>query len=163
MKSLISISEETARASIDLVREFMERFGQPIATRINIDDRVLAWLRLKLIVEEAGELATALGFQVYFGHEGDEMRLFICRTAITRPDPVETLDALTDIQYVLDGAYLSLGFAHVKEAATAEVHRSNMTKLGADGKPVYRADGKVTKGPAFEEPDLRRVLQEGGR
>jgi predicted HAD superfamily Cof-like phosphohydrolase len=58
----------------------------------------------------------------------------------------------------LDGAYLSLGFHRYKDAATAEVHRSNMSKAGADGKPIYREDGKILKGPNYSKPDLASIL-----
>jgi hypothetical protein len=135
--------------SIDLVREFHERFGQIVASDANINDRGLNELRIKLLAEELEELAEALGFKLDVQwHPVD-----------VPPCAVGTLDALTDLQYVLDGAFLSLGFAHVKDAAVAEVHRSNLTKLGDDGKPVYRADGKIGKPPGWSPPDLRRVLE----
>lgn len=122
--------------SIHLVREFHERFEQAIADQPNISDAKLNELRVKLLQEELDELTEAL----------------------RNGDPVATLDALTDLQYVLDGAYLALGFHAMKDAATREVHRSNMSKLGADGRPVYRTDGKVTKGPHYSPPDLEAVL-----
>jgi hypothetical protein len=123
--------------SIDLVREFMERFGQPIAPGINIRDLDLNGLRLRLLAEELDELSAAL----------------------SAGDLVEVADALGDLQYVLDGAWIAFGLAKHKDAVIEEIHRSNMTKLGRDGKPVVRADGKITKGPDFEEPDLKRVLE----
>lgn len=124
--------------SMAMVREFHERFGQPVCSDPNIDHDDLNELRVKLLDEELDEL----------------------RTALSAGDAVAVLDALTDLQYVLDGAYLSLGFHRYKDAALREVHRSNMTKLGADGKPVVRADGKITKGPSYEPPDLARVLSD---
>lgn len=123
--------------SIDLVREFHEAFGQPCAVEPDIDRPLVNLLRLRLIEEELVELADAL-------NDGD---------------PVAVLDALTDLQYVLDGAYLSLGFAHVKDAALAEVHASNMRKLGPDGKPILRSDGKILKPAGWSPPDLGRVLR----
>ncbi len=139
--------------SIDLVREFHERFRQPIAREFHDDARNL--LRLKLIAEELQELAEALGYECSVN-----LVDVFKRTPNLEPNRVAALDALTDIQYVLDGTYLELGLADVKDAALAEVHRSNLSKLGADGLPVYRADGKVTKGPAYSAPDLERVLRE---
>jgi predicted HAD superfamily Cof-like phosphohydrolase len=73
---------------------------------------------------------------------------------------VETFDALLDLQYVLDGAFLALGFHRMKDDGLKEVHRSNMSKLGPDGLPVLREDGKVMKGDAFEPPDLASVLRD---
>jgi predicted HAD superfamily Cof-like phosphohydrolase len=78
--------------------------------------------------------------------------------ALKAKDPVGALDALTDLQYVLDGTYLSLGLASLKGKAFDEVHRSNMSKLGADGKPIYREDGKVLKGPDYSPPDLGQFI-----
>ena len=70
----------------------------------------------------------------------------------------ERLDALVDLQYILDGTFIAYGWDKIKDAAFAEVHRSNMTKLQADGTPLLRADGKVLKGPNFEPPNLEQFL-----
>lgn len=82
------------------------------------------------------------------------------RAAAQVGDMVEVLDALCDIQYVLDGTFLEFGLHKLKDRAMAEVHASNMSKLGADGRPVLREDGKVLKGPFFRRPDLTRILAE---
>ena len=66
-------------------------------------------------------------------------------------------DALTDILYVTYGAGHAFGIDLDK--CFTEVQRSNMSKLGEDGKPIYREDGKVMKGPNFSEPDLESILQ----
>jgi hypothetical protein len=79
--------------------------------------------------------------------------------ALEERDPVAVLDALTDLQYVLDGAYLALGFHAYKGDALLEVHRSNMSKLGENGRPIYREDGKILKGPNYSPPDLAAVLK----
>jgi len=71
---------------------------------------------------------------------------------------VERLDALMDLQYFLDGTLLAYGMDGIKDAAFAEVHRSNMSKLWPDGTVRYRDDGKVLKGPDFSPPDLMRIL-----
>lgn len=126
----------TARPSIQLVREFHAAFDQPDADAPNVGDETTNQLRIALLQEELFELQDALDAR----------------------DPVAVLDALTDLQYVLDGSYLQLGFAAVKDAALAEVHRSNMSKLGDDGKPVRREDGKIMKGPRYSKPDLAAVL-----
>lgn len=122
--------------SMDMVREFHEAYGCDINETPYTGNKELSALRLNLLIEEMGELMDALN----------------------KRDTVETLDALTDIQYVLDGAYLALGFADYKQAALEEVHRANMSKLGEDGKPVRREDGKVMKGPNYEPPNLRKLF-----
>lgn len=124
------------RTTISQVREFHEAFGHPIKDKPDLSNNSLTWLRVSLIQEELRELADA----------------------VLQENKVEVLDALLDLQYVLDGAFLALGFASVKDRAFAEVHRSNMSKLGADGKPVLRHDGKILKGPNYSEPDLRRFV-----
>ena len=66
-------------------------------------------------------------------------------------------DALTDILYVTYGAGHAFGIN--LDECFEEVHESNMSKLGPDGNPIYRDDGKVMKGPDFKEPDIRKVLK----
>lgn len=121
------------------VQEFHEAFDLPVKEQPDINDPKTNRLRINLLAEELEELQEALA-------DGDI---------------VEVLDALTDLQYVLDGAYLSFGLHHVKHAAFDEVHRSNMSKLGADGKPIRRPeDGKVLKGPDYFKPDLSQFIDE---
>jgi predicted HAD superfamily Cof-like phosphohydrolase len=73
---------------------------------------------------------------------------------------VDVTDAICDLVYVLVGTCVSLGIPF--ERAFTEVHRSNMSKLGEDGKPIYREeDGKVLKGPNWSPPDLADVLYGG--
>lgn len=71
-------------------------------------------------------------------------------------DKVEMADALADLEYVIHGMAHSLGIPSQK--VFDEVHRSNMTKMGADGLPVYREDGKLMKGPNYEPPNLKPIL-----
>jgi predicted HAD superfamily Cof-like phosphohydrolase len=126
------------KSTLDQVREFHETYGAAINDEPHIADTDLNAFRVRLLQEELDELKEALA-------DGDA---------------VETLDALTDLQYVLDGAFLSLGMHGVKDAAFAEVHRSNMSKLGEDGKPILReSDGKVLKGPNYFKPDLHKFVQ----
>jgi predicted HAD superfamily Cof-like phosphohydrolase len=80
------------------------------------------------------------------------------KEALAEGDPVGALDALTDLQYVLDGSFLSLGLHRWKDAAVAEVHRSNMSKLDAAGQPIMRADGKILKSENYTRPDLESVM-----
>ena len=69
---------------------------------------------------------------------------------------VDIADALSDILYVVYGAGHAFGIDLDK--CFDEVHRSNMSKLGEDGKPIYRDDGKVLKGKNFQEPNLKEVM-----
>lgn len=120
------------------VEEFMRAFDQQIPSTPTIPDEKVQKLRYDLIDEELTEL-----------HCG-----------MQNGDIIEIADALTDLLYVVYGAGLAYGIDLDK--IFTEVHRSNMTKLGADGKPQRREDGKVIKGPSYEPPriDLILALQE---
>lgn len=125
------------KSTIKQVAEFHERFGHPIHEDPHIHDPELNNLRVDLISEEL-----------------DELEIALCQR-----DRIGVLDALCDLQYVLDGAFLALGYGAVKEKAFAEVHKSNMSKLGEDGKPVRREDGKILKGPNFRPPNLEKIIE----
>lgn len=71
---------------------------------------------------------------------------------------VERLDALCDIQYFLDGSFHAYGWEKIKDKAMKEIHRSNMSKMGADGKPIIRADGKIIKGANYSKPELEQFI-----
>lgn len=122
--------------TLELVREFQLAFGRPIHDRPELHNQESNELRVRLLREEVTELEEALK----------------CGTE------VDVLDALTDIQYILDGSYLALGFHLYKEAAFREVHKSNMNKLGPDGQPVIRADGKILKPEGWQPPNLQKVI-----
>lgn len=123
------------------VKEFHRTFNHPISNIPTLDhygneqdDVVLRDLRIELIREETAELEKAMAER----------------------DIVGVADALTDILYVVYGAGAAFGID--LDAAFDEVHRSNMTKLGNDGKPIFREDGKVLKGPNYTPPNLKTVL-----
>lgn len=80
--------------------------------------------------------------------------------ALDKGDIIEVADALTDILYVTAQQALAFGFP--VDSLLREVHRSNMSKLDVDGKPILRHDGKVLKGLNFSEPDILKVLKEHG-
>ncbi len=117
-------------SNFEKVGDFMEAFGQEVLVEPVFPDFNLAALRLDLIEEEVQELRDGLG----------------------KGSLLEVADALTDILYVVYGAGHSFGID--LDDCFNEVHRSNMTKLGEDGRPMYRDDGKVMKGPGYEEPNL---------
>ena len=78
--------------------------------------------------------------------------------AAQQGDLVEVADALGDMLYILCGTILKHGMEHKIEEVFLEIQRSNMSKLGADGKPIYRADGKVLKSDRYFRPDIAAVL-----
>ncbi len=73
-------------------------------------------------------------------------------------DLAEVADALGDMLYILCGTILDHGLQYKMEAIFDEIHKSNMSKLDENGKPIYREDGKVLKGPNFSKPDLLKIL-----
>ena len=78
--------------------------------------------------------------------------------ATNNNDLVEVADALGDMLYILCGTILEHGMQHKIEEVFEEIQRSNMSKLGADGKPIYREDGKVLKGPNYSKPNIESIL-----
>lgn len=72
---------------------------------------------------------------------------------------VEVADALGDMLYILCGTILEHGMQYKIEEVFEEIQKSNMSKLGPDGKPIYRADGKVLKGPDYFKPNIRGILE----
>jgi predicted HAD superfamily Cof-like phosphohydrolase len=79
--------------------------------------------------------------------------------AAQQNDMVEVADALGDMLYILCGTIIEHGMQHKIEEVFDEIQRSNMSKLGEDGKPIYRADGKVLKGPNYFKPNIRKILE----
>jgi predicted HAD superfamily Cof-like phosphohydrolase len=73
-------------------------------------------------------------------------------------DLVEVADALGDMLYILCGTIIEHGLQHKIEEVFNEIQRSNMSKLGDDGQPIYRDDGKVLKGPNYFKPDIKEIL-----
>ena len=74
-------------------------------------------------------------------------------------DIVEIADALGDMLYILCGTIISHGLQNKIEEIFQEIQNSNMSKLGDNGKPIYRDDGKVLKGPNYFKPDIRKILK----
>jgi predicted HAD superfamily Cof-like phosphohydrolase len=116
------------------VEEFHRAYGLEAAEVPTSVSERLAALRQALIDEEIDEL----------------------RAAVAGDDVVSIADALADIVYVAYGTARVYGID--LDAVLDEVHASNMTKLGPDGRPIRRADGKVLKGPDFRPPDIAGVL-----
>ena len=123
-------------SNFEKVGKFMKTFGQEVKNKANFPSEKIIKLRYDLIAEELEEF----------------------KTALKDKDIKEVADALTDILYVTYGAGHAFGIDLDK--CFTEVQRSNMSKLGADGKPIYRDDGKVMKGPDYSEPDLKSILKD---
>lgn len=75
-------------------------------------------------------------------------------------DLIEVADALGDMLYILCGTIIEHGMQDKIEAVFNEIQRSNMSKLDHDGKPIYREDGKVLKGPNYFKPNIEKILNE---
>lgn len=78
--------------------------------------------------------------------------------AANNNDLIEVADALGDMLYILCGTIIEHGMQHKIEEVFNEIQRSNMSKLGEDGKPIYREDGKVLKGPNYFKPNIEDIL-----
>lgn len=126
------------KKSIAAVKEFHSAFGLGIEEKPVADlgkDKNL--LRFNLMKEENEEYLEAAN----------------------NNDLAEVADALGDMLYILCGTIIEHGMQHKIEEVFDEIQSSNMSKLGADGKPIYREDGKVLKGPNYFKPDISRILE----
>ena len=120
--------------NFELVEDFMEAMGQEVNAIPTFPEAEIQRLRLDLIEEELDEL----------------------HYAIDNKDMVEIADALGDLLYVVYGAGHAFGID--LDECFKEIHASNMSKLGPDGKPIKREDGKVLKPDTFFPPDLKTIL-----
>ena len=123
------------------VENFHNAFGLGVAKKPTIDlSKETVKLRFNLMKEENEEYLEAAN----------------------NNDLVEVADALGDMLYILCGTIIEHGMQHKIEQVFTEIQRSNMSKLGADGKPIYREDGKVLKGPNYFRPDIKKILENKG-
>ena len=122
-------------SNFDDVKTFMQTFGQEVKIKAEFPKEKIVKLRYNLIKEELNEL----------------------QNAIKTKDLKEIADALTDILYVTYGAGHAYGIDLDK--CFKEVQKSNMSKLGEDGKPIYNEKGKVMKGPKYFEPNLKQFIE----
>lgn len=123
---------------LDAVQQFHESFGLGVeqAPKASLGEAV-NMLRYNLMKEENEEYLEAA----------------------QNNDLTEVADALGDMLYILCGTIISHGLQHKITEVFEEIQRSNMSKLGHDGKPIYREDGKVMKGPNYFKPDFRKILE----
>lgn len=139
----------------DLVGEFHQTYSVPVAEDGADVDRDRIHLRMALIAEEFAELVAAV-----YGPTAEK----IVTRAFTRAvaaddgarDTVGAADALGDLVYVIYGMALETGIP--LNAVLNEIQASNLSKLGEDGEPIYREDGKVLKGPGYFPPDVAGAL-----
>ena len=122
-------------SNFDSVRKFMLTFGQEVKEKSGFPSDKIVKLRYDLIAEELAEF----------------------KEALEKKDLKEVADALTDILYVAYGAGHAFGIDLDK--CFDEVQRSNMSKLGEDGKPLYNEHGKVMKGPKYFQPNLGKFIK----
>ena len=121
-------------SNFNKVKAFMNTYGQDVKEKAEFPENKIVQLRIDLIEEELNEL----------------------KEAIKNKDIVEVADALTDILYVTYGAGHSFGVN--LDQCFDEVQRSNMSKLGEDGRPIYNDSGKVMKGPNYFAPNLKKIV-----
>jgi len=121
---------------IKKVQEFHDAFGVKNATSPTNVEAETYELRTELIMEETKEYLDAC--------KDDNL--------------TDIADALGDQLYIIFGTILKHGLQDKIEEVFNEIHRSNMSKLGADGKPIYREDGKVLKGPSYTKPDIVSII-----
>ncbi len=130
----------------EYIKEFHEAFG----VEVNAEPTVrLLKLRRSLIDEETKELFADIDTAIAHLEAG---------TPVPHALYVNMLKELSDVQVVLSGTAVSVKPLHKLHEAFVRVHESNMSKLGADGKPMYREDGKVLKGPNYHKPDLTDLV-----
>ncbi len=123
--------------AIEQVKEFADTFNIEYSDNMNanIDESIID-LRFRLMQEENLEYLEAA----------------------KNKDIVEIADALGDILYILCGTILTHGLQHKIVEVFNEIQRSNMSKLDANGKPVFREDGKILKGPNYFQPKIKEIL-----
>ena len=78
--------------------------------------------------------------------------------AANNSDMIEVADALGDMLYILCGTIIEHGMQDLIEDVFEEIQKSNMSKLGIDGNPIYREDGKVLKGPNYFKPNFKKFF-----
>lgn len=154
------------KTTYEQVKEFHSVFGHPVAALPLSPGVKHIKFRTRFFLEETVELILALGAR---HPENAHLRravelLNAAREQIAQAkdyefkdvDLVEVADALGDLDYITSGAALTFGIPLPE--VVAEIHRSNMSKLGEDGLPIYDDEGKVVKGPNYEPPQLELLL-----
>ncbi len=130
----------------DCIRAFHEAFGQDINAEPTVE---LLQLRRTLIEEEVKELFADMDSAIEHLKRGEEIPPTLL---------VNMLKELADVQVVTSGASVALKPLQRLAEAFERVYKSNMSKLDDQGKPLFREDGKVLKGPNYAPPDLSDLI-----
>lgn len=130
----------------DYIKEFHKIFRLDINSEPTVK---LLKLRRSLIDEETKEFFSEIDLAIGYLEKGEP---------VPHDVYVNMLKELSDVQVVVSGAAVALKPLQKLEEAFIRVHQSNMSKLGPDGKPIYREDGKVLKGPNYSKPDLTDLV-----
>ena len=124
------------KKQLNAVKDFHDTFGLNYNDSPTVDmEKKIIELRFNLMKEENDEYIEA-----------------------ANKDIVEVADALGDMLYILCGTIIEHGMSDIIEDVFDEIQKSNMSKLGADGKPIYREDGKVMKGPNYFKPNFSKFF-----
>lgn len=124
------------RNYIELVKFFHECFDQKNGEKPTLISKNETLLRHSLLAEENNEYLEA----------------------VEANDIVGIADALGDQLYIIYGTILKHGLQDKIEEVFEEIHRSNMSKLGSNYRPIFREDGKILKGPSYFKPDIQKIL-----
>lgn len=119
---------------IEQVREFHQKFGHPVKDEKCDISFTRTYNRHKWMEEELDEFLEAVSY-------------------------IDKVDAMIDLIYLAMGTLVEMGAWNKFSELFNEVHLSNMSKLGLDGKPEYHPDGKIKKGENFFKPDLKKILE----
>lgn len=129
----------------DVVREFHKAFKHPVDQQMTVKNLEF---RYKLLFEEFSELKEEIAAAMAdIDHKGE----------VGKKTKERMLKEMADLQYVLSGMADTFGLP--LQIAFVRVHKSNMSKLGEDGKPIYREDGKILKGPNYAPADLEDLVE----
>ena len=125
------------KKQMNAVKDFHDTFGLSYNDSPTVDlEKKIIELRYNLMKEENEEYIEAA----------------------RKKDIIEVADALGDMLYILCGTIIEHGMSDIIEDVFDEIQKSNMSKLGADGKPIYRKDGKVMKGPNYFKPNFSKFF-----
>ena len=136
---------------IKKLHEFQTKFKSDVGVQPTEHKfKVVALLRVGLLIEELSEFQQAVSTVIHASNKDEE-----------KEGLVEMVDGITDLLYVVIGTAVALNI-NIEEAFN-EVHRSNMSKLDANGEPIFREDGKILKGENYSPPELERFVGKNER
>lgn len=134
------------KSNEEYIEEFHVAFGVSVGEEPTAE---LLKLRRALVEEEVKEFFEELDMAIEKLERGEE---------IDKENYLDILKEMADVQVVLSGTAVSIKQLKNFREAFLRVHQSNMSKLGENGRPIYREDGKVLKGPNYKKPDLLDLI-----